>query len=140
MISAIVGLVLGLLIFVSYFDIKYKAVPSVFLTATIFACLLLRPENLIFGVIAFVFGLLIKDMISDVGGMEFGIADIKILTIFGLLASGIYGLFLIIILFLIFQFVYTVIWRYWISKEEEMPFIPCLLAIYVTLMIVGGVA
>ena len=140
MIDWLVWVILGVLVLASFLDLKYKVVPSVILTGAIFTVLLLRPHNLLFGVIAFVFAILIKDLISDVAGMEFGVADIKILVIMGLLLPSASSLFLMILLFCIFQFVYTLVWRWQVSKTEEMPFIPCLLAVYVALMILGGVA
>lgn len=140
MIDWVVWVVLGLLVLASYLDLKYKAVPSVILTGALFTVLMMRPYNLIFGVIAFVFAILIRDLISDVAGMEFGVADIKIMAIIGLLVSNAQGLFLMILLFCIFQFVYTLIWRWQVEKTGEMPFIPCLTAIYVAMMILGGVA
>jgi len=140
MLDWLIWVILGVLILVSILDIKYKAVPSVILTSMIFTCLILRPDNLIFGVIAFVFAIMIKDLLDNIAGMNFGTADIKILVIFGLLLTNFSSLMLLIICFLIFQFVYTTLWRWKISKEEEMPFIPCLLAVYITLMLIGGVA
>ena len=135
-------IVLGVLILASYLDIKYKAVPSVILTGTIFAVLLLKNNvaSVYFGLVAFVFAILIKDLISDVAGMEFGVADIKILTIIGLLVPNIFSMIMMIMIFLVFQFVYTLMWRWKVSKTEEMPFIPCLLAVYIALLILGGVA
>jgi len=139
MFDFLIYVVLGVLIIASFLDIKYKAVPSVVLTAMIFAVLLLRPDNLLFGVIAFVFAFMIKDLLDDIAGMSFGVADIKILVIIGLLLANFSGLMIMIICFLFFQFFYTLIWRWKVSKEEEMPFIPCLLAVYIALMLVGSV-
>lgn len=139
MIDWLILVVLAVLILASFLDLKYKAVPSVLLSLTIFITLLLRPENLIFGVIAFVFAIVIRDLISDVAGMEFGVADIKIMVIIGLLLSNFASLIIMLISFSVFQFAYTVIWRWQVSKEGEMPFIPCLLAVYIALMLVGGV-
>lgn len=140
MISALILVVLGVLLFASYLDLKYKAVPSVILTSTILVVLLSRPDNLFFGVVALVFAILIKDLISDVAGLEFGMADIKIFIVMGLLLTNFANLMIMIIIFLIFQFVYTVIWRLKVSDEDEMPFIPCLTAVYIALILVGGVA
>lgn len=140
MIDWIIFVVLGVLVLASFLDLKYKAVPSVLLTGMIFAILLLRPDNLLFGVIALVFGIMIQDLISDVAGMEFGRADIKILIIMGLLLTNFTSLMIMIIMFLIFQFAYTVVWRWKVAKTGEMPFIPCLLAVYIALIFVGGVA
>lgn len=136
----LVLVVLGLLILASYFDLKYKAVPSVILTAGIFIALMVNTENLTFGIICFVFALIIKDLIDDVAGLNFGVADIKIFVIIGLLLVNFEALIIMIIIFLIFQFAYTSIWRWRVSKETEIPFIPCLLSIYIAMMILGCVA
>ena len=139
MLHWIIWFVLGVLVLCSYFDLKYKAVPSIFLSGTIFVCLLLRPNNLLFGVIAFVFAIMIRDLIDDVAGMEFGIADIKIFIIMGLLLADFTGLMIMILCFIIYQFIYTFLWRWRIKNQKEMPFIPCLTAIYITLIMTGGV-
>lgn len=138
--TALILIIFGVLILASYLDIKYKAVPSVILTSMILAVLLLRPENIYFGVVAFVFAILIKDLINDVAGLDFGVADIKILIVMGLLISNLANLLLLIIIFLVYQFVYTLLWRKFVSKEDEMPFIPCLTAVYITMALVGGFA
>ena len=136
----LVLVILGVLILASIFDLKYKAVPSVILTAGIFTALLVNPSNLLFGVICLVFAMMIKDLINNVAGLDFGVADIKIFVIFGLLLTNFEALIILIIIFLIFQFVYTFVWRWRVNKEAEMPFIPCLLAIYIALMLSGCVA
>ena len=140
MISALLLVVLGVLILVTLLDLKYKAVPSVLLTALIFAVLLLRPQSLIFGVVALVFGLMIKDLIHESNGLDFGKADIKILIVLGLLIVNIENFLIMIMLFLVLQFGYVVAWRIFVSKEKEMPFIPVLLATYIAMIILGGVA
>ena len=139
MIDWLIWVVLGVLILASFLDLKYKAVPSVLLTGMIFTVLLLRPDNLLFGVIAGVFAWIIRDLISDVAEMEFGMADIKIMIIIGLLLANFTSLMIMIGAFSIFQFAYTVIWRWQVNKDEEMPFIPCLLAVYIALLLVGGI-
>lgn len=138
--SGLALVILGMLILASYFDLKYKAVPSVILTAGIFVALMVNPENITLGIICFVFALMIKDLINEVAGLDFGIADIKIFVILGLLLVNFEALIILIIIFLVFQFVYTLVWRWRVSKEAEMPFIPCLLAVYIALMLLGCVA
>jgi len=140
MIDWIIWLTLAVLIFVSYLDVKYKAVPSVILTGLIFAVLILRSNNLLFGVLALVFAIMIQDLISDVAGMEFGVADIKVFIIIGLLLINVQNFFIMIIVFLIFQFAYTLVWRWKVDKKEEMPFIPCLLAVYIAMILIQSVA
>lgn len=138
--SALILILLGVLIFTSYLDIKYKAVPSVILTSMIFVVLLLRPENLYFGIVAFVFAIMIKDLINDVAGLDFGNADIKIFIMMGLLVNNLGSLLGLIFIFIIFQFFYTLMWRWQVSNEDEMPFIPCLTAVYIAMALVGGFA
>ncbi len=140
MITWLVLVIFGMLVLSSIFDLKFKAVPSVILTAGIFTALLVNPDNLLFGVICLVFGILIKDLINNVAGLDFGVADIKIFVIFGLLLTNFEALILMIMIFLVFQFVYTIVWRWRVSNEAEMPFIPCLLAVYIALMWLGCVA
>ena len=140
MIDWLIWIVLAVLIFASYLDLKYKAVPSVFLSGLIFIVLLLRPQNLLYGAILLAFGIMIRDLIDDVAGLDFGMADLKILVVIGLLFASSHVMFLFVVVFGIMQFVYTTLWRTKISKDDHIPFIPCLLAVYVTLMILGGVA
>jgi len=140
MIDPLLFIVLGVLILASYLDLKYKAVPSVFLSGLIFVCLLLRPQNLLFGVILLAFGLMIKDLIDDVAGLDFGNADLKILVVIGLLFASSHVMFLFVIVFAIMQLAYTTLWRTLVSKDDHIPFVPCLLAIYVTLLLMGGLA
>ena len=139
-ISALILILLGVLVLASYLDIKYKAVPSVLLTSMIFVVLLLRPENVYFGLVAFVFAILIRDLINDVAGLDFGNADIKIFIVMGLLVGNLGSLFALIIVFSIFQLVYTLMWRNLVSNEEEMPFIPCLTAVFIAMALSGGFA
>jgi len=142
MIEYLIWIIFGVLGIASYLDLKYRAVPSVFLTGAILVVLILRPENFMFGLIAFVFAIAIKDLLHDVAGMRFGIADVKILALIGLTISSLDGIFLMFLAFIILQFGYTFIWIKFVEKDGEsdgeMPFIPCLFALYIVLWI-GGV-
>jgi len=140
MITTVALIVLIILIFVSILDLKYKAVPSVVLTGTILMLLILRPENIIFGAIGFVFAIFIRDLTDNVAGSEFGVADVKVLTIMGLLLSNFNGLMLMIAVYVIFQFVYVAVWRWRSPHEDLIPFLPCLLSVYIVLLITGMVA
>ena len=139
MIDLLIYIVLGVLVLATYFDLKYKAVPSVMLSGLIFVVLLMRPQNLLFGVILLSFGVMIKDLIHDVAGFDFGVADLKILIVIGLMFTSSHVMFVFLVVFAILQFVYVALWRSFISKEDLLPFIPVLLAVYVTLMLIGGV-
>jgi len=131
--------VLIVLFVASIIDIKYRKIPSVVLTGLLLVVLMLRLENIAFGLIALVFALLVKDLISDFSGMEFGVADIKILATIGLLVNSFSGLAILFASFGVLQFAYTLIWRWKISSEGEMPFIPLLFAVYIILLIFGAV-
>lgn len=135
MIDWLLILVLGTLIVASYLDLKYRAVPSVFLTSILFIVLVMRIENLQFGVMAFVFAWFMKDVLS-IKQMEFGVADIKILTMIGLLISTMNGFLIFIGIFAIFQFIYTLVWQWKVGSDKERPFIPCLLAVYIALLLI----
>jgi len=136
MVTALSLVLIFVFLIASYLDLRYKAIPSIFLTIFIFIVLIANPENLFFGVLAFVFSILIGELIGDVAGLDFGIADKKLLTIIGLMISTMHGFVIMLIVFMIFQFVYVTVWRYK-TNEKEIPFIPCLTAIYIFLLIVG---
>jgi len=140
MIAYLLLFVLGMLVIMSYLDIKYKSIPSVFLTGLIFVVLLMRPQNLLFGVILLVFGLMIKDLVYGMARMDFGNADIKILIVIGLLFVSSHVMFLFLIVFAILQFAYITLWRNFVAKDDYVPFVPCLLGVFVTLLLMGGLA
>src|SRR6056297_818137 len=140
MIDWLIWFVLGVLIVASILDLKYRGIPSVALTGLIFVVAVLRIGNLEFGILAGLMGWLIKDLIYEFQGIEFGMADIKILVVIGLLIPKIHFFMLFIGIFSIFQFVYTAVWQWRIGHDTERPFIPCLLAVLIALICVGGVA
>ncbi len=136
MIDWLIFVVLGVLIIASYLDIKYRAIPSVFLTGALLIVLIVRIENLNFGIIALVFAWFIKDLLS-IKQLEFGVADIKIMAMMGLMMPTL-NMFLILLgVFALYQFVYTLVWEWKIGHDKERPFVPCLLLIYITMMIIG---
>lgn len=118
----------------SVIDLKYKKIPSVFLTGFLFFILALNPEHLFFGVLAFVFAYMMYefDFIS-------GIADIKLITALALVISGYFWFFLYIILILLFGVVWKFIIQKRIKKAKEIAFIPVLLFAFITLWILGGI-
>jgi len=139
MIDWLLWVVLGVLVLASFLDIKYKAVPSVLLTGFLFIVAFMRIENLPYGVLAGLFAWVIKDLIFEWNGLDFGMADIKIMMIIGFLIPAMHFFLIFVGVFSIYQFVYTLVWEWKIKGEIERPFIPCLLAVYVTLLITGGI-
>ena len=63
-----------------------------------------------------------------------------IIIMIGLLIPTVQWFLIMVLIYSIFQFVYTMLWRWKISSEGEMPFVPCLLALYIALVLIGGVA
>lgn len=138
MIDWLIFVVLASLIVASILDIKYKAVPSVFLTALMFVVGILRIENIPFGILAGVFAWVIKDIIFEYKGLDFGVADIKIIVVIGLLIPTMQMFLIFLGVFSLLQLVYTLILQWKFPNEKERPFIPCLLAVFVTMMCLGG--
>ena len=139
MISWLIVVVLFALIIASLIDIKYKAIPSVALTSLVFIVAVMRVETLQFGILAGLFAWIIKDLIADFSGLNFGMADIKIMIVIGLMIPTMNFFLIFIGIFAIFQLVYTIVWQWQIKGDIERPFVPCLLAIYIAMALIGGV-
>lgn len=129
-------ILLIILAIVSIIDIKTKSIPSVFLTGILFVVLALRMDNLAFGLLA---GLLML-LVYDLDKKKTGMADFKVMMMIGLMISTIQGFFTFAIIFAIFQSIYIFSIKKIFKDIKEIPFIPCLYAIYIALFFIGGVA
>lgn len=136
--------VLILLGIVAVIDWKVKAIPSAFLTGLIFMTAMIHFYNfemgvisLAFGSLAFIYGWLLYE--ADFIG---GLADVKVLTVIGLMITSVPMFFVFVLATLLFGMTYKLTFRYLLKKHkyEEVPFIPPLYAVYVALWIIGGVA
>ena len=139
MMDFLLILVLGGLMVASLLDLKYRAIPSVALTSLLFIVVIMRIENIQFGIAAFIFAWLFKDLLT-IKNIEFGVADIKIMAMIGLMISTMNGFLIFIGVFALFQLVYTLAWQWRFGSDHERPFIPCLLAVYIALLFIGGIA
>jgi len=129
----ILNWILGfLLLLFSVIDIKFKQIPSIFLTGTLFVILALNPANLYFGVMAFVFAWLLYDF-DFIGGA----ADIKIIVMIGLMISSFFNLSVFVLLVLIYGVVWKGLVKYLLKKEKEYAFVPALFFVYVVMCILG---
>jgi hypothetical protein len=119
----------------SVIDWKLKALPSIMLTAMLFAVAILNPANLWFGAMAFLMAWLLyeADFFS-------GVADIKIMTMVGFMLSTTNYLFALILMTVCFGFIWKVMIKYRLRKEKDVAFIPVFLFIYVALYMLGGLA
>ena len=119
------------LIILSIIDLKKKEFPAVLTSGLLFTVAIVKFNNLEFGVMAFILGwfLMEADFFS-------GIADLKIITVIGFFITQI-GMFLLFtILILIYGVVYKILMVKVVKQKKETAFIPVLLAVYITLLII----
>lgn len=127
-----------LMLIFTIMDMKFRAVPSVLLTASIFLLAFLRFENFQWAVIMGLFGLLLWEF-SEAQQISFGIADIKILIMFGFFLN-LQGIFAFLVAFSIGQVFYIFALRKWTNYGDDMPFIPMLFGLWIAFLITGVVA
>lgn len=132
-------IVLFAILVFALFDLKERAVPSFLTTTIILALLLIQPQNLIWGISAFTFGWLLFEF-DFLGGRFFsGIADVKVVTIIGLMITSLQQFATMMIATTGFSVILSIILYYKNNKKmpEEIPFIPVLLLVYVVTTISG---
>jgi prepilin signal peptidase PulO-like enzyme (type II secretory pathway) len=137
MIELVLGF--GLILFIlALIDLKYKAIPSVFLTLILFVMLVIRFENLKYGLLAGVFAYLVYEL-TTYNKTQFGVADIKVMIMIGLLIGNLFNFLIFLGCFGVGQLVYVFInLKYSKNNNTELPFIPMFFALYIT-MAIGGV-
>jgi len=125
---------------VAIIDWKFLSIPSIFLTGILFvtatANFYFYGINVIgFGVLSLIISLLLYE--SDFIG---GVADIKVITIIGLMIPSIQYFMIFLVLLLFFGIFYKSIFLFILkrSPEEKVPFIPCLYSIYLVMFFIGG--
>ena len=136
-------MILEILIFIAIvvfaiFDLKDHAVPSFATTTVILALLLIQPQNLIWGVSAFTFGWLLYEF-DFLGGRFFGgIADVKVVTIIGMMIQDLPQFAGLMIATTGFSVILSIILYYRNDKKipEEIPFIPVLILVYLAVLAV----
>jgi|LGVE01.1.fsa_nt_gb hypothetical protein len=124
------GFLLVALVIFSWIDIKKREFPSVLTTAVLFIMLMLRFDNIEFGVLAFVFGW----FLMDIDFFE-GTADLKIITMIGLMVSSLGMFFLFMFITLIFGTVYKILMVKVVKQKDETAFVPVFLVVYITMLI-----
>lgn len=124
-------IVLGLL---SLIDIKYKEIPSIFLTGLLFIALFFRFESLQFGLLAFVLAYLLYE-----GSFISGIADIKLIALVGLMINSFFYFGIFIILLMVLGISIKFYARFKFKRDLEFAFIPIIFLCYFILLIIGGI-
>jgi len=120
---------------VSVIDWKFRSIPSVFLTGFLFVVVAMRFSNLQFGLLA----LLLALITYDIDQQRVGTADFKVMAMIGFLIPNMDTFFIFALIYTFFQFAYIFVFRSILKKKGEIPFIPCLYAVYIALFAIGGV-
>jgi hypothetical protein len=143
MIDLAISLII-LLGLVAIIDLFYRVVPSIFLTGLLLATALIHLYMFEVGLISITFGILAFVYAWFLYEAEFigGIADVKFISIIGLMISSVQIFFVLMLLIVLFGMIYKLIFRYGFKKDkaEEIPFIPSLYAVYIVLYFIGGIA
>lgn len=122
-------LAIFLLIF-SIIDLKFKQIPSVFLTGVLFIILALNPGNIYFGLLSVIFALFLYEF-DFIGG----IADIKVMAMIGLVISSITSLAIFLLIMMIYGIAWKILIKWRMRYAKEIAFIPVLFFAYITLLI-----
>ena len=126
------------LLVVSIIDFRTKSIPSIFLTAFLFAVAVLYPSNLWIGICGFIMAVLLYE-----GGFFGGVADIKVMTIIAFMISSIKDLTILIVLVLLYGLVWKSIWNVMLRSRrkklpKEFPFLPVFLFVYIAMYLNGA--
>lgn len=134
-------MILEIIIFIvlaifAYMDLRTHQLPSFATTIVILGLLLVEPQNLIWGISALVFGWFLYEF-DFAGGRFFGgLADVKVITIIGLMLTSFQEFSRMMIFTAGYSVILSIILYYKNNKKmEEIPFIPVLLLVYVTLIL-----
>jgi hypothetical protein len=128
------------LIGIAIWDIKYKKIPSVILTALLFIVAVVNFDvGFKYGLLSLIFALLIYEF-AEGNGSSFGIADVKVMITVGFLITSLNMFLMFLLLFALVQIIYIVYLRKGLNKKGEIPFIPAFVIIYAILWWMGGFA
>ena len=139
MISWVIILACIFLLIASFLDIKYQKIPSVLLTMVLLFVFIMNPENLVFGIGACLFALMINDLLT-IKNLELGVADFKAIAILGLLVTTMQNFFLFLGIFAVIQFGYTISWIWFYGSDKNRPFLPCIFIVFLVMLALGGFA
>lgn len=135
MIDWILLIVGALLLIFSIIDWKIRTIPSIFLTGILFVVAFLHPANLWFGIMGFIIAYLLYEA-------EFfsGVADVKIMTMIAFMIQTTNWMLLFIILTVTFGLFWKILIKWRMRNEKETAFVPVFFFIYITLILLGGIA
>lgn len=129
----ILFLIVGIfLLIVSVIDWKLRCIPSIFLTAMLFAVAVLNPANLWFGIMAFIIAYLLME-----ADFFSGVADLKVMAMLGFIIHSTNGLFALMLLTVIYGFAWKVMVKWRFPKAKDVAFLPVFFFVYITMIILG---
>lgn len=129
-INIIVTLALAVIAFI---DFKKSAVPSFMTTSVILFLVLVFPQNIIWGISGFLFGLLLYEFDFSGGQYVGGVADIKVLAIIGLTLATLQSFAIMMVVTVSLGVLVSVVRHYYYKGKtpKEFPFVPVLFGVYV---------
>lgn len=116
----------------SIIDIKFKQIPSGMLTGLLIVTLFNRTDYLVFGVLALLYALFLYEF-----GFISGVADIKLIALFGLLVDGLLSIMVLMLIVACVGLLYKVFFKTILKKKHEIAFIPSLSISFLIMWVLG---
>ena len=116
-------------------DLKYKEIPSVFLTGVLIILLVTKLTNLNLVILSLMFSILYYEF-------DFlkGLADIKVMTMLGFFMNNFSQVIIMSFLVLFYGIVYTYLYKTKIDKKSnEIPFIPVFVFVFLTMLVLQNI-
>lgn len=120
------------LIVMSWIDIKKREFPAPLTSGILFVVAITNYHNVTIGILALILAIFLLEM-ETFSGM----ADVKLVTAMGFVLPNIGYFMMFVVLLLIFSTVYQILMVKFLGKKrgDEFAYIPVLLLVYITLLI-----
>lgn len=119
------------LLVISIVDFRHKSIPSIFLTGFIIVLAFVNFPNLQYGVLALLLGLFLYEAY-----FFSGIADLKVITMLGLMSESLLQVLFIFCLVLLVGNIYKLYFFQSVKKKKTVPFVPVFFVAYVLFLII----
>jgi len=124
----------ALFLIMIFFDVKKKAIPSMYGTSIIFVLAAVNLQNLPYAALMFIFAWFLYE-----SKMYSGIADVKMITAIGFLINSMFGVYAFVIVLTLYTAIYNILMRMGLKiKGEYAGTIPIFLS-YLIVWINGGI-
>ena len=124
-------ILLMFLIVFAIFDIWTRKIPSILLTGVLVLLVAVNMSNIGFGILAFLFALLLYE-----GDFYGGMADVKIISMIGMVIPNIKFFIIFAITLMVLGMGFKLVF-YWKNKKTdlEFPFVPVIALTYIILLV-----